>query len=95
VVRASIEIRAPIAEALHRWSEFSTLEHARLAHGCLSQQVDFRPLPGARARVTVRLDRRGACPEAATARRALEDQLVAFEGFVDDSGLRPCGNARC
>lgn len=90
VVSASIEIRVRVDEALRRWSEFSARTQpgpSAVARTFVPRRVDFEPLAGARSRVSLRLEHRGVWPEPLSARRALEDQLVAFESFVDERGL--------
>ena len=56
-----------------------------------SRRVDFRAIAAARSRVTLELERRGAWLDPISARRALEAQLDAFKGYVDESGLAQCG----
>jgi len=97
VVRASIEVQARVDEALRRWSEFSALAERSPAptipsHAFVSR-VDFETLDAARSRVTLQLEHRGSLPEPARARRALEDHLVAFGGFVDENGSLRCRSA--
>src|SRR5262245_12128391 len=91
VVQASIEIRAAVHEVLRRWSEFSLLrESAALIRQAVASRVDFEPLEAARSRITLQLEHPVALPEPARARRALEDHLSAFGGFVDENGPGPC-----
>ena len=97
VVRASIEIRAPIDEALRRWSQFSALKQRSAfarRRSRLVWQLDVERAAAARSRVTLQLAQREGGAGADALRRAVEDHLVAFKGFVDDDGgLLRCGNA--
>jgi hypothetical protein len=97
VVQASIEVQARVDEALRRWSEFSAMTQRSatpfIPTQAFASRVDFEPLGGSRSRVTLQLEHRGSLPEPACARRALEDHLLAFGGFVDESGSLRCRSA--
>lgn len=88
VVSASIEVGAPIHEALHHWSEFSGVRQPG------AWQVDFEPGAGSRSRVTLELEQRSAVPGSDALRRVLEAHLVAFEGFVARRARLRCATAR-
>jgi hypothetical protein len=97
-VHASIEIRAPIDEALYGWSEFCALTQGSFAlagrRTSPCWRAHFERCAGSRSRITLQLEHRGPSGEPAALRRALEDRLVAFKGFVDERGLRRCESAQ-
>lgn len=82
-IRASVELRASVGDAVRGWSEFSAPPHP------YPRRVDFEPLAGAESRVTVQL----VIPASAhAAQRTLERHLAAFKGFVEQraSASRAC-----
>jgi hypothetical protein len=97
VVRASIEVQAPVDEALRRWSEFSALaQRSAFARRRTRHvwQLDFERTAPGRSRVTLQLEQRRGGVGSDTLHRVVEDQLAAFGCFVDDDGgLLRCGNA--
>ena len=69
-IRASIDIRASVRDALESWSAFSAPSHD-------GHRVDFEALAPAASRVAVEVAERGP------SQRALERQLLAFKSFAE------------
>ncbi len=77
-IRASIEVHAPLAQALRSWSEFAALPFAE-------RDVTFAPLAIGRARITVHVAGDTAQPCDVAGERALERGLRAFKQYAEKS----------
>jgi len=87
LVRASVDVRASVADALRQWSERSGSAPS-LPGGTASGTVAFRPLNEAESRVTVHLQVGRAVCDPTTgfierARRELEQDLRVFKCLLE------------
>ena len=74
-IRASIAVRAPIDEALRRWSDHAAALRPR--------QVDFEALASCESRVT--LEAEPSYHAADLVQRELERQLAAFKHRIESA----------
>jgi hypothetical protein len=72
-IRASIEVRASIVEALRRWSDLATPVRPR--------QVDFESVASTESRVTVEAY---AFLDADVVRRQLDRHLSSFKRLIEE-----------
>jgi hypothetical protein len=77
-IRASIEVHAPLAQALRSWSELAGLPFAE-------SDVTFAPLAIGRVRITVQVAADAVQARDAAGERALEHGLRAFKRYAEKS----------